>query len=1091
MRRSRDRAMRACFAALATCAVFPAAGLAATSYTPGTPAVDGVLNGPWNTSQGDTAGAPYSGNPFGPLSSNQSLLFPTYTPGGTALSGAPNLAVYPGTGTTPYPSGVVGTPGPLDSYCGSGNAATERTGTPMSEPANTDLPMAPYYFPDIVRNADGSLTGYFDWRPKDADEAITVAKSTDGGLTWNTEGEALEQNPGYCPSADTNDDGEGHPYVMSVPAANGGTGGSYLYTLQRSAGDNTGIGMLVHSLSSATPANPLNGQPATEPSGVDGNAFATASVSVPTSGGVAIPLSTLGTSGSMENLAGGTAAAPAEYVDDTVNPPASLSGARPTVISCTGTATSPAPELTGCTASAAITVSTNDDIVDVIGNVTTAVAIPASTTQVPGGSAGVTLAFGSKTAPNYGNAVVSPLMLYTMNNNAPNRVYVDGYPVYCNQANANPTTQVSSCTTPAESGSATLSVAVGDVVTADPIDPAKTLGADPSGQPNVPVTSGLIAPDGIVGSVPASAWASQGAPGNSTVVLYTEKLLGYFIEGTTNGSVSSGGTFSSATFALPHATINYQPSIFAHEALPSSGSFTLYIGSSAGSIQTLTCTGWTSSVPSAAPSGSVDLTGCTGGTGNVATGSSGNWIGGPGAAINTNAVLGQTGEGNGTKSAATQQQKLFGNNEDYTVLRAAWTTDGYTFHDMGALSGQASASGVDAGSGVTSTSYNDISNPFQQQSPISTSDPVDAGIGTVTGPTSMSAGALDAVELRWVGSRGTIITNPDGSLGMFLSGAWASDGDSDAFNQTFYTTSTDGGHTWTVPKVVVGTDYSFSASYAQNPTGTAPVASPLGISAYYSGRAYGPTVVQNPDGSVTMVFAGYRLPKPITTAGTKLGTNASAQYTVGTTDPALYRNILTMTLTSATSPAVGTSSSVATSLSPAPWATLVTYTDTVTSTTGDGTPTGTVSFSAGGTKIATCQNVPLSSGVAVCGVVPNLGTQTITATYSGDSNYASSAGTVSQTENAPALPGCSVTSTIHSVNGQETAGDQQQVTLQAPGGLASVQNVFIDNGMVMVPGFTPGTTSPITVTATKDTSGRTTYWTFTATDEAGQTQFCG
>ena len=75
--------------------------------------------------------------------------------------------------------------------------------------------MAPYYFPDVVRNADGSLTGYFDYRPKDADEAIIVARSTDNGATWTTEGKALEQNAGYCPTADTNDDGQGHPYVMS------------------------------------------------------------------------------------------------------------------------------------------------------------------------------------------------------------------------------------------------------------------------------------------------------------------------------------------------------------------------------------------------------------------------------------------------------------------------------------------------------------------------------------------------------------------------------------------------------------------------------------------------------------------------------------------------------------------------------------------------------------------------------------------------------------------------------------------------------------------------------------------------------------
>ncbi len=82
--------------------------------------------------------------------------------------------------TAPYPSGVAGTPGPLDGYCSSLGANPE-TGSPVSQPAGTTLPLSPYYFPDVVRNADGSLTGYFDYRPKDADEAITVARSTDNG----------------------------------------------------------------------------------------------------------------------------------------------------------------------------------------------------------------------------------------------------------------------------------------------------------------------------------------------------------------------------------------------------------------------------------------------------------------------------------------------------------------------------------------------------------------------------------------------------------------------------------------------------------------------------------------------------------------------------------------------------------------------------------------------------------------------------------------------------------------------------------------------------------------------------------------------
>ncbi len=109
-------------------------------------------------------------------------LFPTYASGGntTTIGGVtePNVAVYPAaSGSTPYPSGVAGTPGPLDGYCSSLGANPE-TGTNVNQPANTNLPMAPYYFPDIVLNSDGSLTGYFDWRPKDGDEAITVAKST-------------------------------------------------------------------------------------------------------------------------------------------------------------------------------------------------------------------------------------------------------------------------------------------------------------------------------------------------------------------------------------------------------------------------------------------------------------------------------------------------------------------------------------------------------------------------------------------------------------------------------------------------------------------------------------------------------------------------------------------------------------------------------------------------------------------------------------------------------------------------------------------------------------------------------------------------
>ena len=117
----------------------------------------------------------------------------------------------------------------------------------------------------------------------------------------------------------------------------------------------------------------------------------------------------------------------------------------------------------------------------------------------------------------------------------------------------------------------------------------------------------------------------------------------------------------------------------------------------------------------------------------------------------------------------------------------------------------------------------------------------------------------------------------------------------------------------------MSTDYTFAASVAQDASlNTGDCASlpqgcnaPLGISAYYSGRAYAPSVVQNPDGTLTMLFAGDHVPKSIATAGDVLGTNSNALYTVGSTDPAIYRNILAVTLTSSTTPSVTTQTAVA------------------------------------------------------------------------------------------------------------------------------------------------------------------------------------
>jgi hypothetical protein len=960
---------------------------------------DGAVNAPYNLSQGITSFDTLAITPYPAADLLGTFTFTTGASTTQASNGAgvePNLAVYPAqTGSEPFPSGFAASPGPLSGYCGATasdtwNAATpvgtnpNETATPVSQPLDTTLPFAPYYFPYVVRNADGSLTGYFDWRPKDADEAIVSATSTDNGKTWTATGEALNQNGTYCPSADTNDDGLGHPYVAALDS--GGTD-NQLYTLQRADGDYTGTSLDTYPVTPSA-ADPLTGVPASTSVGVDPNTFATGSTAVAATGGtaVAIPVSTLGGDAANGNSItttdsdGGTLtqpdvtalpSGPAEYEDMTQ---AGANGGIAPLISCTasagsdGATGSAAPMLTGCTTTTAagITVAPNDDLVEVIGTASKMVtdAGGATATSIPYGPQNAAGTLGTDITLNAISSN-SDTLTYLLNANAPNRYYINGDTVYCTQGNADPTTKIELCTTTNPSGdpvtTGPLSSTTATPITADPALPSA--GPNYTGGP-VSQTNGLISPDGIIGLLPASANAAWGEPNTGKVVLYTEKKANYFIEGGTNGTISGPGasmyanyktasgspltlstlqTGSSSTLETgfvntPGTTptdYNISPFPSQAEKLPTSGSFNVYVGAetnTAGAeMVTMTCTGWDVNPnlndlynPSLH---TIDLTGCTSAnsTDILNAGHQGNWVAGPGAAIETTnasgtAILPQIGEGKSI--IPSNAQKLFGNNEDYEVIRAAYTTDGINFTDLGAISGSTSgtpALGSTTAAGGDTGAYDDISNPFQQAAPAGNNAPSGTAVGSLDpaspqgdSPANLPVGSPDTVELRWPGARGTIITNSDGSIGLFLSGAWASDGDSDAFNQIFYTQSSNGGKSWSTPTVVQSTDYTFAASAAQDTAAAGGTDSPLGISAYYSGRAYDPTVVANPDGTLTMVFAGYRLPNPVKAAGNPLGTNPSAQYcsgvltsgtcsatgspVVGETDPALYRNILTETL---------------------------------------------------------------------------------------------------------------------------------------------------------------------------------------------------
>ena len=148
-------------------------------------------------------------------------------------------------------------------YC---DASGHQLGNPASER------MQPYYFP-FITGAGDRLQGFFDYRPKDIDEAIVAASSTDAGRTWTFQQEVLQLRT-TCPtqlqkdpdgdkdnpndgSNDDNgdDDGQGHQFIMSI------RGHTYLYTLERANNHIDVDDLYIHEIT-PKPGQPLDGAPA-------------------------------------------------------------------------------------------------------------------------------------------------------------------------------------------------------------------------------------------------------------------------------------------------------------------------------------------------------------------------------------------------------------------------------------------------------------------------------------------------------------------------------------------------------------------------------------------------------------------------------------------------------------------------------------------------------------------------------------------------------------------------------------------------------------------------------------------------------------
>jgi hypothetical protein len=149
-------------------------------------------------------------------------------------------------------------------YCTPGNSAG---GTELVNSTSTVNTFSPYYFPFVVGSGQ-NVKGYFDYRPKNINEAVVAATSTDAGHTWTFE-QMVEQLTNECPNSDANtansggnDDGEGHPSIISFG------GMTWLYTLDRRTPHVDSDGLIVHNIlprgTSALNPLPLN-SPAMQP----------------------------------------------------------------------------------------------------------------------------------------------------------------------------------------------------------------------------------------------------------------------------------------------------------------------------------------------------------------------------------------------------------------------------------------------------------------------------------------------------------------------------------------------------------------------------------------------------------------------------------------------------------------------------------------------------------------------------------------------------------------------------------------------------------------------------------------------------------
>ena len=336
----------------------------------------------------------------------------------------------------------------------------------------------------------------------------------------------------------------------------------------------------------------------------------------------------------------------------------------------------------------------------------------------------------------------------------------------------------------------------------------------------------------------------------------------------------------------------------------------------------------------------------------------------------------------------------------------------------------------------TSTALGSSANPSVYGQTVTLTATVTAaapGTGTPTGTVTFNNGTATLGTSTLNGSRQATLTVSTLAVGAAsISATYNGDGN--------FGGSTSGVLTQTVNKDGSTTTVSSSANpsvFGQPVTFTATVAA----NAPGSGLPTGTVTFKN--GSTVLGSSGVDGTghATLTTSALPLGSDSiTAAYSGDSNFNASTSAILTQTVNGN-----GTTTTVSSSANPSVFSQPVTFTATVTATSGTGTPTGTVTFKSGSMTLGS-SGLDSTGHAALSVSTLAVGTASITATYSGDSNFgASTSAPISQTVNQ-ASTSTAVASSINPSAHNQSVTFTATVLVTAPGTAIPTGTVTFKDG---------------------------------------------